>query len=281
MARFKQLFEKYLTYKGVSFQSDEWVFMTRMYSDSKEIATLKRLQSYSRLVGKAVSDQKKDLPLQNICVVANLVSDETKRKYEEAKLGYVWDIRNVLWLFEDYPELKNELISILNYSVENIEPERPEPFIFEESSQMENTDPESVADSYIAQLKVLETGSAAFKKYEELCVSILKYILGEYLTLWEQQKTTEENLYRFDMCCKIKNGVTQDFLTRSVSIFLRNISCSSLKTMKSLLLRGKFTLQKNICTKKLSVKLRSLFPEKERINMRKWLHGEVYGKAGN
>ena len=85
---------------------------------------------------------------------------------------------------------------------------------------MENTDPESVADSYIAQLKVLETGSAAFKKYEELCVSILKYILGEYLTLWEQQKTTEENLYRFDMCCKIKNGVTQDFfLTRSVSIF--------------------------------------------------------------
>lgn len=211
MARFKQLFEKYLTYKGVSFQSDECVFMTRMYSDSKEIATLKRLQSYSRLVGKAVSDQKKDLPLQNICVVANLVSDETKRKYEEAKLGYVWDIRNVLWLFEDYPELKNELISILNYSVENIEPERPEPFIFEESSQMENTDPESVADSYIAQLKVLETGSAAFKKYEELCVSILKYILGEYLTLWEQQKTTEENLYRFDMCCKIKNGVTQDF----------------------------------------------------------------------
>lgn len=281
MARFKQLFEKYLTYKGVSFQSDEWVFMTRMYSDSKEIATLKRLQSYSRLVGKAVSDQKKDLPLQNICVVANLVSDETKRKYEEAKLGYVWDIRNVLWLFEDYPELKNELISILNYSVENIEPERPEPFIFEESSQMENTDPESVADSYIAQLKVLETGSAAFKKYEELCVSILKYILGEYLTLWEQQKTTEENLYRFDMCCKIKNGVTQDFLTRSVSIFLRSISCSSLKTMKSLLLRGKFTLQKNICTKKLSVKLRSLFPEKERINMRKWLRGEVSGKVEN
>ena len=26
-----------------------------------------------------------------------------------------------------------------------------------------------------------------------------------------EQKTTEENLYRFDMCCKIKNGVTQDF----------------------------------------------------------------------
>lgn len=281
MARFKQLFEKYLTYKGVSFQSDEWVFMTRMYSDSKEIATLKRLQSYSRLVGKAVSDQKKDLPLQNICVVANLVSNETKRKYEEAKLGYVWDIRNVLWLFEDYPELKNELISILNYSVENIEPERPEPFIFEESSQMENTDPESVADSYIAQLKVLETGSAAFKKYEELCVSILKYILGEYLTLWEQQKTTEENLYRFDMCCKIKNGVTQDFFDTICKYFSTKYIVFEFKNYEKPITQREFTLQKNICTKKLSAKLRSLFPEKERINMRKWLHGEVYGKAGN
>ena len=220
MARFKQLFEKYLTYKGVSFQSDEWVFMTRMYSDSKEIATLKRLQSYSRLVGKAESDRKKDLSLQNICVVANLVSDETKRKYEEAKMGYVWDIRNVLWLFEEYPELKNELISILNYSVETIEPKRPEPFIFEEESrQTETTEPESVADSYIRQLDALGTGRESFLKYEKLCVSILKYILGEYLALWEQQKTTEEDLYRFDMCCKIKNGVTQDFFDTICNYF--------------------------------------------------------------
>ena len=281
-ARFKQLFEEFLTYKGGSFQSDEkWVFVTRMYSDSKEIATLNRLQSYSRLAGKAVSDQKKDLPLQNICVVANLISDETKRKYEEAKLGYVWDIRNVLWLFEDYPELKNELISILNYSVENIEPERPEPFIFEKISQVENTDPESVVDSYIAQLKALETGSAAFKKYEELCVSILKYILGEYLTLWEQQKTTEENLYRFDMCCKIKNGVTQDFFDTICKYFSTKYIVFEFKNYEKPITQREIYTTENICTKKLSVKLRSLFPEKERIKMRKWPHGEASGKAEN
>lgn len=281
MARFKQLFEKYLTYKGVSFQSDEWVFMTRMYSDSKEIATLKRLQSYSRLVGKAVSDQKKDLPLQNICVVANLVSDETKRKYEEAKLGYVWDIRNVLWLFEDYPELKNELISILNYSVENIEPERPEPFIFEESSQMENTDPESVADSYIAQLKVLETGSAAFKKYEELCVSILKYILGEYLTLWEQQKTTEENLYRFDMCCKIKNGVTQDFFDTICKYFSTKYIVFEFKNYeKPITQREIYTTEKYLYEKALR-KVAIIISRKGADKHAKWLRGEVSGKVEN
>lgn len=253
MARFKQLFEKYLTYKGVSFQSDEWVFMTRMYSDSKEIATLKRLQSYSRLVGKAESDRKKDLSLQNICVVANLVSDETKRKYEEAKMGYVWDIRNVLWLFEEYPELKNELISILNYSVETIEPKRPEPFIFEEESrQTETTEPESVADSYIRQLDALGTGRESFLKYEKLCVSILKYILGEYLALWEQQKTTEEDLYRFDMCCKIKNGVTQDFFDTICNYFSTKYIVFEFKNYEKLITQREiYTTEKYLYEKAL------------------------------
>lgn len=253
MARFKQLFEKYLTYKGVSFQSDEWVFMTRMYSDSKEIATLKRLQSYSRLVGKAESDRKKDLSLQNICVVANLVSDETKRKYEEAKMGYVWDIRNVLWLFEEYPELKNELISILNYSVETIEPKRPEPFIFEEESrQTETTVPESVADSYIRQLDALGTGRESFLKYEKLCVSILKYILGEYLALWEQQKTTEEDLYRFDMCCKIKNGVTQDFFDTICNYFSTKYIVFEFKNYEKLITQREiYTTEKYLYEKAL------------------------------
>lgn len=253
MARFKQLFEKYLTYKGVSFQSDEWVFMTRMYSDSKEIATLKRLQSYSRLVGKAESDRKKDLSLQNICVVANLVSDETKRKYEEAKMGYVWDIRNVLWLFEEYPELKNELISILNYSVETIEPKRPEPFIFEEESrQTETTEPESVADSYIRQLDALGTGRESFLKYEKLCVSILKYILGEYLALWEQQKTTEEDLYRFDMCCKIKNGVTQDFFDTICKYFSTKYIVFEFKNYEKLITQREiYTTEKYLYEKAL------------------------------
>lgn len=253
MARFKQLFEKYLTYKGVSFQSDEWVFMTRMYSDSKEIATLKRLQSYSRLVGKAESDRKKDLSLQNICVVANLVSDETKRKYEEAKMGYVWDIRNVLWLFEEYPELKNELISILNYSVETIEPKRPEPFIFEEESrQTETTEPESVADSYIRQLDALGIGRESFLKYEKLCVSILKYILGEYLALWEQQKTTEEDLYRFDMCCKIKNGVTQDFFDTICNYFSTKYIVFEFKNYEKLITQREiYTTEKYLYEKAL------------------------------
>ena len=36
-------------------------------------------------------------------------------------------------------------------------------------------------------------------------------MLGEYLGLWKVQESSNNGLYRFDLCCKIKNGVNQDF----------------------------------------------------------------------
>ena len=39
----------------------------------------------------------------------------------------------------------------------------------------------------------------------------MKNVLGEYLGLWVVQERSNNGLYRFDLCCKIKNGVNQDF----------------------------------------------------------------------
>lgn len=41
--------------------------------------------------------------------------------------------------------------------------------------------------------------------------AILKYVLGDYLTLWNVQEKTNNGMYRFDLCCKIKSGTKQDF----------------------------------------------------------------------
>ena len=96
------------------------------------------------------------------------------------------------------------------------------------------------------------TGRESFSKYEKLCVSILKYILGEYLTLWEQQKTTEENLYRFDMCCKIKNGVTQDFFDTICKYFSTKYIVFELKNdEKSITQREIYTTEKYLYEKAL------------------------------
>lgn len=234
--RFERLFVRYLNEKcenvhrsedtcegtawSCDIQGEKWFFEVKMYSDAAQIATLNRLQAYMRLynlhAGKNaaanIPERRTDFNTRKIYVIANVVLDEIREQYIKEGIGAVWDIRNILWLFEEYPELKSELISILNYSVETIEPEKPEPFLFPERRIFEELPRrEAVAEDYTEQLGKLGTGVDFFTQYEKLCVSILKYTLGEYLTLWQQQRTTDEGLHRFDLCCKIKNGVTQDF----------------------------------------------------------------------
>lgn len=54
-------------------------------------------------------------------------------------------------------------------------------------------------------------GREHFSLYESVCTDILKYVLGDYLTLWKRQELSNKGLYRFDLCCKIKDGTNQDF----------------------------------------------------------------------
>ena len=61
------------------------------------------------------------------------------------------------------------------------------------------------------RLQRIEPGRKQYQEYEAVCIEILKYVLGDYLTLWYVQKNTDHGMYRFDLCCKIKSGVEQDF----------------------------------------------------------------------
>lgn len=69
------------------------------------------------------------------------------------------------------------------------------------------------------RLKNIQPGKEFFKEYEKICTEILKNILGEYLGLWAVQEHSNEELYCFDLCCKIKNGVDQDFFNTIQNYF--------------------------------------------------------------
>lgn len=275
--RFERLFGRYLESKcgnvqrlkayhenagwSCDIQGEKWLFEVKMYSDAARIATLNRLQAYMRLYNlhadkreaEDIPEKRTDFKTRKIYVIANIVSDEIREQYIKAGIGIVWDIRNILWLFEEYPELKSELISILNYSVEAIEPEKPEPFLFPERRIFEELPKrEAVAEDYAEQLKRLGTGTDFFVQYENLCVSILKYTLGEYLTLWKQQSGTEEGLHRFDLCCKIKNGVTQDFFDTICRYFATKYIVFEFKNHKGMISQHEiYTTEKYLYEKAL------------------------------
>ena len=140
-----------------------------------------------------------------ILAAANVVSDEIKNKCREKYNISVWDVKNLIWLFDEFPVIKNEFIALLNFPTEDISPERPEPYIFDEPEETQGE------IDLKEQLRRIRPGREEYHQYENICIDILKYVLGDYLTLWYVQEKTDNGMYRFDLCCKIKSGVDQDF----------------------------------------------------------------------
>lgn len=141
-----------------------------------------------------------------ILVVADEVSEDIKKEYFENYGVYIWDVANLLWLFEAVLDIKNEFVAFLEYSTEQIEPNSPLPELVWTFSAAEKKEPDLKK-----KLLKINHGKEQFRKYEETCIEILKYVLGEYLTLWEVQESSNDGLYRFDLCCKIKHGINHDF----------------------------------------------------------------------
>lgn len=149
---------------------------------------------------------KQGLDGRVILTVTNIVPEVLK---EQCFSGYgieIWDIKNLLWLFDGHDDLKNELVALLNFSVDGIEPIAPNTILFTSSEQ----EPEK-EQSLKERLLQIPPGTDHFSEYESVCVDILKHVLGQYLTLWRVQERSNDGLYRFDLCCKIKNDVNHDF----------------------------------------------------------------------
>lgn len=141
-----------------------------------------------------------------IVVVAEELSGEDKKAVLEKYGVRIWDIANLLWLFEEYPDIKNEFVAFLEDSTDHIRPEKPDIEILQKQVEAQTAEPD-----FKERLLKIIPGNKQFREYETICIEILKYVLGEYLTLWEEQETSNDGLYRFDLCCKIKNGANQDF----------------------------------------------------------------------
>lgn len=114
------------------------------------------------------------------------------------------DIANLLFAVRDNTKLYNELISELPFTVDDIEPQ--EGFIKLNSLQHDD-----YADSLIKELKSCKPGKSWFRKYEEICFEALKYIFSDDLSLWKEQQKSNQDLFRFDLLCRIKEGNQRDF----------------------------------------------------------------------
>ena len=118
-----------------------------------------------------------------------------KKKYPELK---IIDISNLLYIVKDIDKLRYELISILPFSVEDISPQKS----FIEVDFLCHGD---YVEGLIEELELCQSGRNTFTEYEDVCYRILQFLFSEDLTLWKRQDSSNINLFRFDLLCRIKD----------------------------------------------------------------------------
>lgn len=124
-----------------------------------------------------------------------------KNKYPELE---IIDISNLLYVVKDTDKLKYELISILPFSVEDISPQKS--FIDIDFLQHNN-----YIESLIKELDLCKSGKIFFSTYEDVCYRILELLFSEDLALWKKQEKSNNDLYRFDLLCRIKDDNKKTF----------------------------------------------------------------------
>lgn len=114
------------------------------------------------------------------------------------------DIANLLYAVQYNSELRNELIAVLPYSVDGIEPQKG--YI-----QIKSLQHDDYTNSLIKEIELCVAGREMSRTYEMLCHKLLENIFSEDLALWREQQNSNKELYRFDLLCRIKDGKQKTF----------------------------------------------------------------------
>ena len=154
---------------------------------------------------KKLSDPIADEHTTNILVIGNIVEDEIKTLISNQYNVVIWDIENILWLLEGFPQLKSDFIALLSFNVSAVVPKRVQPDIF--SQYVTNATKVDLQE----RLRIINPGKDEATKYEEVCVDIIKFLFSEHIQFYKEQKKSNAGLYRFDFCGKIKHGNISEF----------------------------------------------------------------------
>ncbi len=164
--------------------------------------------------------------IKAIIVFNGIVNSETRiqieTKYSNVK---VVDISNLIAATPINSELRIRLVSATTYNIDDIRPVQSEilyPWL--EHEQYE--------DTLINELHNCKAGKKHSREFEIICQNLLQTIFSNQLTLWRNQKQSNNNLYRFDLLCRIKDKhystfwgiVERNFFSKYVIFEFKNYS---------------------------------------------------------
>lgn len=140
--QFEDIIISFFNRKGIAninndyqIQTDEGIyyFDFRIYRNNYGIED-KLIALCEKHYKRERQDDKND-----ILVIGNIVGKEVKKALEDKYKIVIWDVENLLWIFDEFPQIKSNFVSLLSFSVSDIVPKKPEKYIFEQLIQASST----------------------------------------------------------------------------------------------------------------------------------------------
>lgn len=201
--------------------------LSSKHNDKKYIVEVKYYKSsyYSNPVLYNVASKLNEISLLNgnntypIIVVSAKITDELREKIKEINSNIILiDIENLLFMVQENDELRKELISALEFSVSGFLPCRPNN-IYLKTNIKPSSKSKNTGEILKERVQKWVPKKSNYMEYEELCSDVLRYLFDDELTLWEEQRISNDGLYRFDLICKIKDGEVSGFWTTILQFF--------------------------------------------------------------
>lgn len=150
-----------------------------------------------------------------IVVTANILPNLMKEKVKSIEKFLIIDIGGLLFLVQKNEKLKYRLLSFVEFTTDDIEIKEPIDFLrlFDISYKSRNilTDDKREIKQLLEKVNAWAQNKRTSVEYEKFCTQILKVLFSRDLTLWKEQQKSNDDLYRFDLICKIKDDVTSAF----------------------------------------------------------------------
>lgn len=176
-----------------------------------------------------------------VLIIGSSLQSELKKELESEYGIVIFDSKNLISLFSINTNLSDRYQSITNdipKSVFNdIEVEETNINIIFSLTSLSNHRidiSQSTAELLEAMLENIKCGKEDYRLFEETCTEILSFLFEEYLTGWHEQIKTSDDLNRYDLICRIKNGnefwnfIKEEFKSRYIIFEFKNY-CSKIK----------------------------------------------------
>lgn len=144
-----------------------------------------------------------------VIVSGNVVDDRLRLRLKEYAKLFIIDIQNLLYLVNDDESLKSRLLSVLSFSIDDLLPQASEELRQYNLNQLPPK--ETLHEDLINRIKQWDPSKKENTLYEKLCTDVIKYLFDGDLSLWKEQQKSNDDVFRFDLICKIKDGTNKEF----------------------------------------------------------------------